>query len=204
MPLKVVLVRVQSGNARGVVHASRQLYAEGGLGAFFQGARAAFVVMVNPAMTYVVYERLRGWFVLRRRASMSPTRPTKVHSWHPHVLCVVSGCILCMVSGCIRCTAMHQPWIQRNVYDRYPDAFCGLRLTTTWEMSLAYGIPSSLLATSVSRMFEAFAESESGNGGPLWDGCRTYFDDQFVICRTTGHVWTGKWRWMCPLQDPSS
>eukprot|EP00041_Stephanoeca_diplocostata_P012407 m.207839 g.207839 ORF g.207839 m.207839 type:complete len:365 (-) comp18944_c0_seq7:128-1222(-) len=91
MPLKVVLVRVQSGNASGVVSASRALYAEGGIGAFFQGARAAFVVMVNPAMTYVVYERLRSWFVSRRRASLSPTRPTKDSAAHPVVEMPVTG-----------------------------------------------------------------------------------------------------------------
>jgi len=69
LPLKVILIRIQGGNAAGFVEAARKVYAESGPLGFWAGARGTYYMATNPAVTYVIYERVARWFSDRNIAA---------------------------------------------------------------------------------------------------------------------------------------
>eukprot|EP00038_Savillea_parva_P001801 m.107509 g.107509 ORF g.107509 m.107509 type:complete len:586 (+) comp10623_c0_seq1:98-1855(+) len=76
LPLKIILVRVQGGKATGFMDAARQVLKESGPKGFFAGLTSNLFMMINPAITFIVYERLIKLFVTQRRESLTASRPS--------------------------------------------------------------------------------------------------------------------------------
>ena len=73
LPLKVLLIRIQGGSNSGLLDAARAVVSETGWLGFWTGSRATLWMATNPALTYVVYERLQRLASDRNRAAARPS-----------------------------------------------------------------------------------------------------------------------------------
>jgi len=70
-PLNVVVTHIQTSLANdGVVETCQKIFHKGGLSAFWKGLRPSLILTINPAITHLCYERLRG-FLLQKKKTLS-------------------------------------------------------------------------------------------------------------------------------------
>ena len=58
---------MQGGTSTGFLDAASKIFAENGTLGFWAGSRSTLWMATNPAVTYVIYERLQRWFSDRNR-----------------------------------------------------------------------------------------------------------------------------------------
>ncbi|RLN61825.1 hypothetical protein BBJ28_00022895 [Nothophytophthora sp. Chile5] len=66
LPMELVGTRLQtSSESGGVFQIIRTIIGESGLGGLYKGLGAYFVLCLQPAIQYTVFERLKGWYLRR-------------------------------------------------------------------------------------------------------------------------------------------
>jgi adenine nucleotide transporter 17 len=97
-PLKVIVVRIQSGHGSTFAGTVQDIYRESGLKGFWRGLYAALMVVADPAITLFAYERLQ--FALMRL--MHAQEVSELHSVHLLLMGMLAKCVAILTTYPIR------------------------------------------------------------------------------------------------------
>ena len=97
-PLKLIVVRIQSGSPHGFLGTAREVYRESGLLGFWRGLSAALMVVLDPSITLFAYDRLQD--LLMRVVGTAEV--AELQSFHLLLTGMLSKCAAVLITYPIR------------------------------------------------------------------------------------------------------
>jgi hypothetical protein len=97
-PLKVIVVRIQSGHGSTFFGTVRDIYKESGLIGFYRGFYAALMVVADPSITLFVYERLQHVLM----GLVHAREVSELQSVHLLLMGMLAKCVAILVTYPIR------------------------------------------------------------------------------------------------------